>query len=106
MHDWLEHRENADIASVLHELLDALRVQHLQVATAKLSPTDSRDPFCIAEDNGVLRFVRGDAPAWTGARFGVLNALLWSLGLLDAPSGEARLTELGSQILSQVNDGA
>lgn len=106
MHDWHAQREHMGVASVLRDLLDLLRLQHLQVATAKLSPTDSRDPFCIAEDNGVLRFVRGDEPFWTGARFGVLNTLLWSLGLLDAPSGEARPTELAARILREVNGGA
>jgi hypothetical protein len=106
MHEWIGQREGMGVASVLRDLLDMLRLQHLRVATAKLSPTDSRDPFCIAEDNGLLRFVRGDEPFWSGARFGVLNTLLWSLGLLDSPNGEARLTELGTRILREVNEAA
>jgi hypothetical protein len=103
MHEWLALRDDHSVAGVLAELFDELRLQHLRIATPKLSPTDQRDPFCFAEDNGVLRFVRADFPFWTGARFGICNTMLWSLGLSDSPTGEARLTELGARILAQVN---
>ena len=106
LHGWLALREDSNVERVLRELLDELRLQHLRIATPKLSPTDSRDPFCIAEDNGVMRWVRGDDPFWTGARFNVLNSILWSLDLLDTPTGDARLTELGTRILREAIEGA
>lgn len=106
MHEWLNARERHSLAATLAELIDELRLQHLRIATPKLSPTDQRDPFCFAEDNGAMRFIRGDAPFWTGARFGVLNTLLWSLGLIDTSTGDGRLTPLGAQLLNKVTDGA
>lgn len=106
MHDWLNAREGRSLAATLADLIDELRLQHLRIATPKLSPTDQRDPFCFAEDNGVMGFIRGDAPFWTGARFGVLNTLLWSLGLIDAPTGDGRLTALGTEVLNRVTAGA
>jgi hypothetical protein len=84
------------------DLVDELRVQHLAVATAKLSDTDKRDPFCIAEDNGLVRVIRPDEPFWTGARFGVVLTLLWSLGLLEGPAGDYRPTALGTELLQQI----
>lgn len=106
MHDWLAAREQQTLAETQCDLIDELRIQHLRIATPKLSPTDQRDPFCFAEDNGVMRFIRGDDPFWTSGRFGVLNTLLCSLGLLEAPTGEARLTPLGAQVLAKVTAGA
>jgi hypothetical protein len=86
MHDWLARHNDGTVAETLAELIDELRLQHLRIATPKLSPTDNRDPFCFAEDNGLLRFIRSDQPFWTGARFGLMNTMLWSLGLIDAPN--------------------
>lgn len=106
MHDWLSARERQSLAATLADLIDELRLQHLRIATPKLSPTDQRDPFCFAEDNGVMRFIRGDDPFWTGARFRVLNTMLWSLGLIDAPTGDARVTPLGTNVLNKVTAGA
>jgi len=102
MHSWLAARADQSTLKTFSDLLDELRAQHLRIATPKLSPTDQRDPFCFAEDNGILRYIRGDDPFWTGARFGVLNTMLWSLGLLESPTGEARPTALGLQILARV----
>ena len=106
LHDWLEVRHDETGRSVLAQLLDELHFQHIRVALSKVSPTDSRDPFCFADDDGLLRLIRQDEPFWTGARYEVVNHLLWTLGLLNEPSGEIRPTELGDQILAQVNADA
>ena len=68
MNGWLEQRDDRRVVDVLADLIDELRDQHVRTATPKLSL--DRDPFCTAEDDGVLRFVRGDAPAWSTARLG------------------------------------
>ncbi|MHB8471233.1 MAG: hypothetical protein ACYDCH_15995, partial [Gaiellaceae bacterium] len=60
MHDWLTIREQQTLTEALRDLIDELRAQHLRMATPKLSPTDQRDPFCFAVDNGVMRVIRGD----------------------------------------------
>ena len=104
--DWLEPRRPAATRQVLAELLDELHYQHIRVALGKVSPTDSRDPFCFSDDDGLLRLIRADEPFWSGARYEVVNHLLWTLGLCDAPSGEIRLTELGAQTLREANRDA
>ena len=102
LNQWLVAHEDASVAQVLGDLIDELRAQHLAVATAKLSDTDRRDPFCIAEDNGLVRVIRPDEPFWTGARFGVVLTLLWSLGLIEGPVGDYRPTAMGTKLLRQI----
>lgn len=104
--DWLDARRQTPTRQVLADLLDELHYQHIRVALGKVSPTDSRDPFCFSDDDGLLRLIRRDEPFWTGARYEVVNHLLWTLGLLTEPSGEIRLTELGEQTLQEANSRA
>lgn len=108
---WFAARDSTATNRVVGELLDELHHQHVRVALSKvrlpsgqnlrLNPGGWRDPFCFAEDDAVLRPLRDDAPFWTGARFHVLNHLLWSLGLLDAPGGDIALTDLGRDYLER-----
>jgi hypothetical protein len=98
---WLALRERQPLVNVLSDLLDELHHQHVRVSLTKVNPLGERDPFCFAEDNGQLRLLRTDEPFWTTARFEVVNHLLWTLGLLDAPDGQARPTELGDRILAE-----
>jgi hypothetical protein len=65
-----------------------------------------RDPFNFAEDEGVLRPLRPDEPFWTGARYWVLNHLLWSLGLLSSPTPPIELTALGRRIRKRYTENA
>jgi hypothetical protein len=99
---WLASRDEESVSSVLGELVDELRAQHLAIATSKLSDSDHRDPFCIAEDNGLVRLIRPDVPSWTAARFGVVLTLLWSLGMLERPAGDYRPTPLGIELLQEI----
>jgi hypothetical protein len=99
LRQWLALREEQPVAAVLADLLDEIHHQHVRVSLTKVNPLGERDPFCFAEDDGQLRLLRMDEPFWTGARFEVVNHLLWTLGLLDAPDGQARPTELGLQVL-------
>lgn len=99
---WLTAHADTSLAQVLGDLIDELREQHLAVATAKLSDTDRRDPFCIAEDNGLVRLIRPDDPFWTGARFGVVQTLLWSLDLIGGPTGDYRPTAAGTELLRRI----
>lgn len=103
---WLAERSSVPVGNVLGELIDAMVYQHQAVALGKVSPTGARDPFCIAEDNGLMRIVRSDDPSWTGARFSTVNHLLWTLGLLDDPDGSSRLTTLGHEMLSKARSDA
>jgi hypothetical protein len=106
---WFAVRDSMATVEVARELLDELHHQHVRVALSKvriptgqnlrLSPGGWRDPFCFAEDDSVLRPLRSDVPFWTGARFHVLNHLLWSLGLLDATKGDISPTQLGREYL-------
>ena len=98
---WLSLREGHEVAVVLADLLDEIHHQHVRVSLGKVSPLGQRDPFCFAEDDGLLRLLRTDAPFWTTARFEVVNHLLWTLGLLAAPDGRASPTELGTQIIAE-----
>lgn len=106
LRSWLQARSAQSGRLVLSDLLDELHHQHVRVALSKVSPTDSRDPFCFSDDDGQLRLIRSDEPFWTGARYEVVNHLLWTLGLLDHPAGEMRPTELGLKVLSEVGRGA
>jgi hypothetical protein len=106
---WLRGRAEQPLADVGRDLLEALYYQHVRVALSKVrTPTAQnlgrykgnwRDPFNFAEDDGVLRPLRRDEPFWTGARYGVGNHLLWTLGLLTAPAPPTRLTDLGRRFL-------
>jgi hypothetical protein len=98
---WLSLRETDAVASVLADLLDEIHHQHVRISLGKVNPLGQRDPFCFAEDDGLLRLLRTDEPFWTTARFDVVNHLLWTLGLLEAPDGRARPTELGRQTLAE-----
>jgi hypothetical protein len=98
---WLSLRETDAVAFVLGDLLDEIHHQHVRISLGKVNPLGQRDPFCFAEDDGLLRLLRTDEPFWTTARFDVVNHLLWTLGLLEAPDGRARPTELGRQILEE-----
>ena len=100
LRQWFSLREGDQVASVLAELLDEIHHQHVRVSLGKVSPLGQRDPFCFSEDDGLLRLLRTDAPFWTTARFEVVNHLLWTLGLLEAPDGRARPTDLGAEILA------
>ncbi len=100
---WFQERSSSSVESVVAELAGALFHRHLQVATAKLSVTDHRDPFCVAEEEDAgYRVIRDDEPFWTGARFATLNHLLWTVGALDDPDGDGRPTELGHSLLAEV----
>lgn len=106
LRSWLSARSDQSGRSALSDIIDALHHQHVRVALSKVGPTDSRDPFCFSDDDGQLRLIRNDEPFWTGARYDVVNHLLWTLGLLDHPTGEIRPTELGLKMLSEVSLGA
>jgi hypothetical protein len=105
LREWLVARDPQPLDEVAGELLDALHHQHVRVALTKIrtpsaqnlraSPEPFRDPFNFTEDEGVLRPLRADEPFWTGARYGVGNHLLWSLGLLTSPTPPTGLTDLG-----------
>lgn len=99
---WIDHRADDRLDSFLSQLLDALLNQHRRVALTKVRFLDNRDPFCVAEDNGLLSVIRPDEPFWTGARFGVMNHLLWTLGLLTSPDHDPRLTPLGQKTLREM----
>jgi hypothetical protein len=101
LRQWLSLRERQPVAAVLSDLLDELHHQHVRVSLTKVNPLGERDPFCFAEDDGLLRLLRTDEPFWTTARFEVVNHLLWTLGLLEAPDGQARPTELGELVLAE-----
>jgi hypothetical protein len=103
---WVARRRDWTLDELARDLLDALHDLHVRVAVEKMSLTDSRDPFCVSEDDGVLTLVRPDDPFWTGARFWVANHLLWTLDLLDDRSGDARLTARGRQIALEIATGA
>ena len=93
------------------ELLEALHHQHVRVALTKIATPSARnlrrsgdrlrDPFNFAEEEGILRPLRGDEPFWSGARYTVGNHLLWSLGLLSSPGPPTGLTDLGRQMLAR-----
>jgi hypothetical protein len=105
LREWLVARDPQPLDEAAGELLDALHHQHVRVALTKIrtpsaqnlraSPEPFRDPFNFTEDEGVLRPLRADEPFWTGARYGVGNHLLWSLGLLTSPTPATGLTDLG-----------
>jgi hypothetical protein len=107
---WLAARSADPLDQVVAELVDALHHQHVRIALLKVRvPTARnlashrhpwRDPFCFADDDGVLRPLRLDEPFWTGARYDVVNHLLWTLGLLTDPDGTA-LTALGTTYLER-----
>ena len=109
--DWLEVRSQDPFSQVVSELLDALHHQHVRVALSKVRVPSGqnlrrvrggwRDPFNFAEDDGVLRPLRVDEPFWTGARYGVCNHLLWTLGLLTTPMPPLGLTDLGRSVLDR-----
>ena len=101
---WLDARNGVSAVDAFGDLVDALYFQHRRIALSKVSPTDHRDPFCVAEDNGVLTHLRPDEPFWTGARYGVVNHLLWTLGAIEDPSGDAALTSLGVELLERCRD--
>jgi len=106
LRDWLELHVTQTVEETARALFDELHYLHIRVALPKLSATDHRDPFCFAEDDGVLRLLRTDEPFWTAARFRVVNHLLWTLGLLTAPEHDPRLTELGEQVLTKAHRSA
>ncbi len=66
LRSWIDHRRSRSIKGVLGDLVDGLILQHRRIALGKVGVFDTRDPFCIAEDNGLLSFVRTDQPFWTG----------------------------------------
>jgi hypothetical protein len=108
---WLRVRAQTPLVDAVGELISALHHQHVRIALTKIATPSAqnlrrssdrlRDPFNFAEDEGVLRPLRGDEPTWSGARYDVINHLLWSLGLLDSPRPPIRLTELGRVTLAQ-----
>ena len=106
LQSWLALRENEPVGSVLGELLDEIHHQHVRISLGKVNPLGDRDPFCFAEDDGLLRLLRNDEPFWTTARFEVVNHLLWTLGLLETPDGRARPTELGTKTLAEAQGSA
>jgi hypothetical protein len=111
LRDWLNARRDLRFGEVAADLLEALHHQHVRVALTKIAtPTAQnlrrsgdrlRDPFNFAEEEGVLRPLRGDEPSWSGARYTVGNHLLWSLGLLSSPAPPTRLTDLGRHTLAR-----
>lgn len=110
---WLRARDSLPLGDAFGELVDEIHHQHIRVAVGKVRVPSSdnlrrypghwRDPFCFAEDEGVLRPLRMDDPFWTGARYDVVNHLLWTLGLLDSPRGNVCPTELGQQVLREAS---
>jgi hypothetical protein len=106
---WLGARAEQPVAETMADLLDALQHQHVRVALSKVRVPSAenlrrekgswRDPFNFADDDGMLRPLRPDEPFWTGARYGVGNHLLWSLGLLTSPVPPIALTQLGEETL-------
>lgn len=100
---WLSMREHKPIALILSDLLDEIHHQHVRVSLGKVKPLGERDPFCFAEDDGLLRLLRMDEPFWTSARFEVVNHLLWTLGLLESPLGSSRPTDLGRSLLAHLH---
>ena len=106
MSDWLSSRAQMPSSEVVTELIAKLFHRHLRVATSKLTTTDHRDPFCVAEQpDGRYRLIRPDEPFWTGARFETLNHLLWTAGALSTPDGDGRPTQLGLELLDFVQRG-
>jgi hypothetical protein len=111
---WLNGRADQPFAVAASDLLDALHHQHVRVALTKVRVPSAqnlsrykgnwRDPFNFAEDEGVLRPLRPDEPFWTGARYGVGNHLLWTLGLLASPTPPTGLTDLGRDFLRTYSD--
>ena len=109
--DWLAGRQDLRFTDMAAELLEALHHQHVRVALTKIATPSAqnlrrsgdrlRDPFNFAEEEGILRPLRGDEPFWSGARYTVGNHLLWSLGLLSSPGSSARLTDLGRHTLAR-----
>ena len=99
-------RSEVPVGSALSELIDDEVFQHQAMALGKVRPTGLRDPFCIAEDNGLMSVIRWDEPTWTAARFNTVNHLLWTLGMLDGPDGSSRLTELGRETLAKARANA
>ncbi len=107
---WLRTRGDAALIDAASELFEALHHQHVRVALTKISTPSAqnlrrstdrlRDPFNFAEEEGMLRPLRADEPTWSGARYDVINHLLWSLGLVDAPRPPVRLTDLGRKTLA------
>ena len=99
---WFDHRVAYRLDVALHDLLVGLLNQHRRVGLGKVRAFDTRDPFCIAEDNGLLMMIRSDEPFWTAARYSVLNHLLWTLGLLGTLDDDPRPTDLGRTILEEI----
>jgi hypothetical protein len=109
--EWLAARQHQSVAEVAGQLLDALHHQHVRVALTKVRVPSAqnlrrekdpwRDPFCFAEDDGELRPLRGDEPFWSGARYEVVNHLLWTLGLLTSPGSSTRPTDAGRELLAR-----
>jgi hypothetical protein len=99
---WFESRRDQGIADTLGDLIHALVFQHKRVALGKVSPSGKRDPFCVAEDDGLLSLIRSDDPIWSDGRFTTVNHLLWTLGLLDGPDGASRPTALGAETLKRI----
>jgi hypothetical protein len=107
---WLSARSADPLNEVVAALIDALHHQHVRIALLKVRVPSARnlaahagswrDPFCFADDDGVLRPLRLDEPFWTGARYVVVNHLLWTLGLLADPNGAA-LTARGRAYLER-----
>lgn len=114
LEEWFAAHDETPLREAIGELVDEIHHQHVRIAISKVrvpsaenlrrNPGSWRDPFCFAEDEGELRPLRMDGPFWTGARYDVVNHLLWSLGLLDSPNGDMRPTQLGLQVLSEVSD--
>lgn len=108
---WLAARSELSVKAVASDLLDALHHQHVRVALSKVRIPNAenlrrvsgnwRDPFNFTEDDGVLRLLRTDEPFCTGARYGVGNHLLWTLGLLSSPYPPIELTPLGRSVLQE-----
>jgi hypothetical protein len=111
LRDWLAARHDLRLKEIAAELLEALHHQHVRVALTKIATPSAqnlrrsgdrlRDPFNFAEEEGVLRPLRGDEPSWSGARYTVGNHLLWSLGLLTTPAPPTGLTDLGRDTLAR-----
>ncbi len=116
LNTWLDSRADQPLTEATADLLGALHHQHVRVALQKVRVPSAqnlrrvvggwRDPFNFAEDEGVLRPLRPDEPFWTGARYGVLNHLLWSLGLLTSPTPPFELTALGHETLERCSADA
>ena len=107
MQRWLTARADDPVEAVAAELTRELFYRHLRIAAAKITPTDYRNPYCVAETTeGSYEVIRGDQPFWTGARFATLNHLLWTIGALDEPDGNGRPTALGLSLLKTTVEGA